>query len=369
MSGLLGTVSNASMTLSISGQSYGQMSPIVENAMATAQRLDLLTEQSSSGLISQTYSGLGAAAATTVLTVSPQISSANAQISEINAVTGPMSVQQNALTSISSLVSGVTSQFASLNTLDSNAVGVVIADAQSALQQVSGLLNTQDGNNYVFGAQDSGEAPVPDASSISSSGFYTQIQSAVASLSASGAAATMSAILGIGSSNAAGTSPFSSGLNASPGLPSVSLSGGEQVTTGIAANSNAFVSSTGIGTTSTGSYMRDILAGLASVASLSPSQIGSADFSSFMSGISTMLRNANGALNADAGALGNVQTALNSKTTGLQNTVTALTNQVANADSVDPASVLSQISSVQTALQSSYQIIASMKTLNLAYYL
>jgi flagellin-like hook-associated protein FlgL len=49
--------------------------------------------------------------------------------------------------------------------------------------------------------------------------------------------------------------------------------------------------------------------------------------------------------------------------------VTALTNQVANADSVDTAATLTQLSSVQTALQSSYQLIAGMKTLNLAYYL
>lgn len=369
MSGLFGAVSNASAMLSISGQSFGPMSPVIENAMATAQRLNLLTEQSSSGLISQTYSGLGAAAAATVLTVSPQISSANAQISEINAVIGPMSVQQNAITSISSIVSGMTSQLVSLNTLNSNASGIVIADAQSALQQVAGLLNTQDGNNYLFAGQDSGEAPIPDPSGIFSSGFYTQIQSAVASLSGSGTTATMSAILGIASSNAAGTSPFSPGLNASPGLPSLSFSGGEQVTTGISANSNAFVSSPGAGATSTGSYMRDILAGLASIASLSPSQLGGTNFSSFISGISTMLQNANATLNQDSGVLGNIQSELNSRSTNLQNTVTALTNQVANADSIDPASVLSQISSVQTALQSSYQIIASMKTLNLAYYL
>lgn len=354
---------------SISGLTYGPMTQIVDNSAQTLQQLDQLTEQASSGLVSQTYAGLGASAAATVLTVSPQISAANAQISEINAATGPMTTQANALTDISSIVTGVVSQLSSLNTLDSSGAGAVISAAQSALQEVAGLLDTQDGDVYVFGGQDSGEAPVPDPDDITSSGFYTQIESAVAGLSSNGAAATGASILAIASSNASGTTPFAAGLTASTGLPSVTLSNGEQVTTGIAANSNAFVTSAGTGTTSTGSYMRDILAGLASIASLSPSQISDSDFSTFVSGVQTTLQSANDTLNDDAGVLGNLQTQLSDTSTNLQSTVTALTNQVSDADSVDTAATLTQLSTVQTALESSYQLIASMKTLNLAYYL
>jgi flagellar hook-associated protein 3 FlgL len=255
---------------SISGQTYGPLTQIIENASATKQQLDKLTEQSSTGLISQTYAGLGGGAAATVLTVSPQISAANAQISAINAVTGPMTTQQNAMTEISSITTGLVSQLDSLNTTNSSSASAVITAAQSALQQVAGLLDTQDGENYVFGGQDNGEAPVPDPNSITNSGFYTQIQTAVAALSTNGTAATNTAILGIASSNTAGTTPFSTGLSASPGLPSLTLENGQQVTTGIAANSNASVTSPGTGTTSTGSYMRDILAGLASIASRLP---------------------------------------------------------------------------------------------------
>jgi flagellar hook-associated protein 3 FlgL len=353
----------------ISGQSYGPMTPIIENASQTAQRLDKLTEQASSGLVSQTYSGLGSAAATIVLTVSPQISAANAQISAINAVTGPMTVQQNALSEISSITSGVVSQLGSLNTLESSAAGSVIDAAQSALQEVASLLNSQDGDAYVFGGQDSGQAPVPDASNMTSSGFYTQIQSAVANLSGNGAAATFAAVLGIASSDASGTTPFAAGLTAATGLPSVTLANGSQVATGIAANSDGFVTSAGAGTTSTGAYMRDILAGLASIASLSPAQISGSEFSGFLSSVRSSLTSANDTLNDDAGVLGNAQTQLSDQATSLQSTVTALTNQVANADSVDTAATLTQLSSVQTALQSSYQLIAGMKTLNLAYYL
>lgn len=355
----------------ISGQTYGPLTQIIENASTTKQQLDKLTEQSSTGLISQTYGGLGGGAAATVLTVSPQISAANAQISAINAVTGPMSTQQAALTQISSITTGVVSQLASLTTLDTSggSASTVIAAAQSALKQIAGLLDTQDGNVYVFGGQDSGEAPIPDPNNITSSGFFTQIQSAVAALSTNGAAATSTAITGIASSNTAGTTPFSAGLSASPGLPSLTLANGQQVTTGIAANSNGFVTSPGAGTTSSGSYMRDILAGLASIASLTPAQVGTANFSSFLTTVQKGLTSANDTLNYDAGVLGNTQTQLTTQGTNLQTTVTALTTQVSNADSVDMAATLTQLSSVQTALQSSYQLIASMKTMNLVNYL
>lgn len=353
----------------ISGLTYGPMTQIIENSSATLKQLDKLTEQASSGLAAQNYAGLGAGAAATVLSVSPQISAANAQISEINAVTGSMSVQQNALSEISSLVSGVVSQLSGLNTLDASGAGDIIDAAQSALQQVASLLDTQDGGVYVFGGQDSGEAPVPDPQNITGSGFYSQIEAAVAGLTANGAAATSSTVLGIGSSNAAGTTPFAAGLTGA-GLPSVTLASGEQVTTGIAASANAFVTSTGAGSTSTGSYMRDILAGLASIAALSPSQVSSGSaFTGFLQSTQSLLQNADSTLNEDAGALGNVQTELSDKSTALQNTVTVLTTQVSNADSVDMAATLSQLSSVQTALESSYQLVASMKTLNLATYL
>lgn len=354
---------------SISGLTYGPMTQIIENSSATLQQLDQFTEQASTGLVAQTYAGLGPGAAQTVLSVSPQISSANAQISEISAATGPMSVQQDALTQISAITSGVVAQLSSLGTLGASGASAVIDNAQSALQQVAELLDTQDGDSYVFGGQDSGQAPVPDPQAIASSGFFTQIQSAIAGLPSNGAAATSAAILGIAGSNAAGTTPFAAGLGASPGLPSVTLANGQQVTTGIAANSNAFVTSAGAGTTSTGSYMRDILAGLASIAALTPSQIGTGNFSTFLQSTQSSLQNANDKLNDDAGVLGNLQTQLTTQSSNLQTTVTALTTQVSNADSVNTAATLSQLSSVQTALESSYQIIASMKTLNLAYYL
>jgi flagellin-like hook-associated protein FlgL len=353
----------------INGQNYGPLTQVINNAIATQQQLTTLTEQSSTGLISQTYAGLGGGAAQTVLSVAPQISSANAQISAINATTGNMAVQQTALTQISSITSGIVSQLSSLNAIDPQNATAVSAAAQAALAQVATLLDTKDGDVYVFGGQDSGEPPIPNPGDITSSSFFTQIQTAIAGLATNGAAATSATTLGIASSNAAGTTPFAAGLTATPALPVVVLANGQLVTTGIAANSNAFVTSPGIGATSTGSYMRDILSGLATIGSLQSGQISATGFQALLLTTQTSLQNANDSLNQDAGVLGDTQTQLTSQATNLGTTVTALTNQLSNADAVDAAATITQISTVQTALESSYQLIASMKTLNLASYL
>ncbi|OYW10880.1 MAG: hypothetical protein B7Z59_05950, partial [Acidiphilium sp. 37-67-22] len=71
----------------------------------------------------------------------------------------------------------------------------------------------------------------------------------------------------------------------------------------------------------------------------------------------------------DAGALGNNQALVNTQISDLQNTYTAFTNQVAGFDQVDMAKTLSQLSSTQTQLQASYQLIAAVKTMSLTQYI
>ena len=75
------------------------------------------------------------------------------------------------------------------------------------------MLDSKDGDTYVFAGQDSGNPPVPNPDQIGSSGFATQIAAAVGGLATTGAAATTASALAIASSNAAGTSPFSAALS------------------------------------------------------------------------------------------------------------------------------------------------------------
>lgn len=354
----------------LGGGSFGLMQQLIAGATATKARLDQLTMQSSTGYVASTYAGLDAASpgtATTALAVAPQIAGITNTIANLNAVTGRMGVQQTALSSISTIASSFMGQLLSVGGGTPQAMDTLAASARQALAQVAGLLDTQSGSVYVFGGQNSDTPPVPNPNDITSSGFFTNIQAAVASLATNGAAATEAATLATASSNAAGVTPFAAGLGAAPALPQVATGNGTMATVGIAANANGFVASAG--TDTTGSYMRDIMRGLATIGSLTSSQVGSANFQGFAQATAASMKNAVTALSQDAGVLGNTQAALASQATGLQQTSTALTNQLAGADQVNMTSTLANLSSTQTQLQASYQIIAAMKTMSLTQYI
>lgn len=350
---------------------YDLLGRVVSDSAATKQRLETLTEQASSGLIGDTYAGLGGAA-TSALALQSAVAQQQTWSNNIDTVTGRMGVAQTALKQISQIASNFFAQTANLNGLDPSNVDSIAADARSALVQVAGLLDTTDGGSYVFAGQDSQNPPVPDADNILTAGFATQIGAAVANLAVAGPAATIAATLGIASSNAAGTSPFSAALSQpAPTLAglraSVQTGAGQHEQVGILASANAVVASTGSSTT--GSYTRDIMRALATLGSLNSGMVSTAGFSQLVADTATGLSGAISALNADAGVMGDQQTALTAQQTGLQDTATALKGQLSTAEDADLASTLSQLSAMQIQLQASYQLIAGLQSLSLTKYL
>ncbi len=190
------------------GAGYGMLRALIANSTAVHQQLDTLTEQVSTGLVSQSYAGLGSGAGIS-LDLNPQLNALSTAQTNINEATGSMQVTQAAMTQIQQIAATFVSDMPNLNNLNSQEVDSIAANARQALTQVVNLLDTQNGNNYIFGGQDSSNPPVPSPNDILTSGFYTQINAAVSALSSNGAAATTSATLLIAGSNVTGTSPFS----------------------------------------------------------------------------------------------------------------------------------------------------------------
>lgn len=344
---------------------------LLNDTASVRQQLDTLLQQAGSGYVSDTYAGLGSNAATS-LAIAPQIAQQQAWQTDINAAGAQMQVAQTALTQLSSIASTFYADTNNLNGLDPATVDSTAQAAQQALQQVASLLDTTDGNLYVFGGQDSTNPPVPGPQNILSSGFFTQIQSAVAGLSGSGAASVIAATLATASSNAPGTSPFSAALSLpattlQAQLPTVATGPGEQVAFAIPASANAFVASTGSSTT--GSYTRDILRALATLGSLSSSQVSDPGFAAVVQDVHTSLGGAITALNQDAGVLGNTQADLQAQGTTLADTVTALQTQLSGAQDANMATTLSQITATQTRLQASYQLLSGLQSYSLAKFL
>jgi flagellar hook-associated protein 3 FlgL len=357
------------MSGNVSGIGFPALGQLTANLTRINQNFDTLIQQASSGLISNTFAGLGATAPI-ALSLGPQIDSLTAAQSNIAAASGPAQVTQTAMTQVGSIAASLAADMPTLDGLNPSAVDTIAATARSDLAQIGDLLNSQYGGVYVFAGQDSANPPVPNADQITTSGFFLQISASVSSLAANGAAATETATLAIASSNTAGTSPFSAYMSqsaASISLSSVSTGDGQSQTIGLLASANTSVVSTGASTT--GSYMRDLMRALATVGSLSSSQVNDPNFASLVSDTQTNVTNLVTAMNTDVGVLGEQQSNLKNLGNTLGDTQTALTGQLSTAQNVDMATTLSNLSLMQTQLQESYQLISAESAMSLVKFL
>lgn len=350
---------------------HGTLGRLVGDAASVRAEMDRLTRQAASGRVADTFAGL-ASAAPTVLDLRPAIATREAWQRNIDAAGGRMAVTQASLERIGAIAQDFYARIPNLNGLDTATIDSVAANARAALREVAGLLNATAGGVYVFAGQDSGHAPVPNPDNILSSGFFAQINAAVANLSVAGAPATAAATLGIAASNASGTSPFSAFLSQSAAAlqgqgSTVAVGARQREATGVLASANGFIASGGGSTT--GSYMRDVMRALATLGALTSAQEGAGGFHELVADTRESLRGAISALAADAGVLGDTQAHLATVRARLGTEATALTGQVSDAEDVDMAATLSRLSLVQAQLQSSYQMIASAQSLSLARFL
>jgi flagellar hook-associated protein 3 FlgL len=348
---------------------YGLLGQLIADNATVHTQLDTLTTQASSGLVSNTYAGLGNAASI-ALDLNPQITRLQTWQSNIDTATGRMGVTQTALTRLQSIASTWVANTNNLNGLNPPEVDTLAAQARTALQEVAGLLNTQDGSVYVFAGQDSANPPVPNPDQITTSPFFTQVQSAVQQLSTLGASGTAASTLATAQSNDPATSPFSSYMSQSAAnlaAPTIQIGINQTVVIGLFASSNEFVQSQGSSTTL--SYTRDLMRALATIGSLTSTQVNDPNFAGLIGDTRTSLTNAVTAMASEAGVLGNTQANLTATQARLSETQTALTTQVGTAQDVDMAKTLSKLSAVQTQLQASYQIIASVNGLSLVKFL
>ena len=349
----------------------GLLAVLISDEQITKQRETTLTQQTADGLVSDSYAGLGTGAEKS-LDLNPQIAHEASWASNITAADGTIQVTQTAMTQLTSIATSFYSQIETASNLDPAGVDSLAASARQALVQVASVLDIKNGESYVFSGQDSANPPVPNPDDILNSGFYTQINAAVGQLSTNGAAATAASTLATASSNATGTSPFSAALS-QPAATVLSLRStatvedNRQVSIGLVAGTNAAVTSTGSSTT--GSYMRDLMRALATIGSLSSAQVNDPNFTPLIQDTQTSLNGAITAMGQEAGVLGNTQSAMDASGSMITDTKTALTVLVSNIQNVDLATVATQLAAAQTQLQASYQMISSATKLSLVSYI
>lgn len=351
------------------GSDYGTLGQLISDSTTVKARLAQLTAQASSGNVSDSYGGYSGAAAQTTFDLSPQISHATALEGNVDVATGRAAVTQTVMTQVQSIASTFYAQIQTLSTLGGTAVDTMAAQAKAALQQVAALLNTKDGSVYVFGGSDTATAPVPAAATITSSPYFTAIQTAVQGLAANGATATLASTMTTATATS-GVTPFAADLQSYPAtVATVQTSDSSAATTvGLLAGQNTLIpASTGASTT--GSYMRDLMRSLATIGSLSGASTTTAGYAAVIADTQQSLQGAVAGLASDSGALGAMQDRLKTAKTQLGEVSTALKTQLGTVQQVDMAATISNLQQVQTQLTASYKLISEVKGLSLANYI
>lgn len=401
---------------------------IALNATQLRDRITDLGEQISTGRKGKTYAAVGVEAPK-AMDLRAEVGRRESYQTTITQTLSKIRISQDILDRIGTIAQKFTADSAKLlGAARNEEIQIQATQAQAAMVEVATLLNEQLNGEYLFGGSDSRNPPIPNPQTIATSGMGQTIRTRVGQLNATNVAAVLADTKTAAQSNEANVTPFSdflrttkwaastayavgdlvvnngniyrvtqagtSGTTSAPtgtgtGItdgsakwdyvqpgsiagatePRVSLLGNdnERVEYGIHANRNAAVVSTG---ETTGSWARDLLRGLASIAGLTPdkAQLGSA-YTSFITTVRNGLQSSVDALALERGSLGTTESRLQSMATQHQNVSTSLTLQLSNLEEVDMAKTISSFQTTQTQLEASYRAIAIAQQLSLTRFL
>jgi flagellin-like hook-associated protein FlgL len=340
-------------------------------AAALRERLELLTRQVADGRKGPAYGDI-APEARRAIDLRAEIARREVWQGAISRTLAQTSVAQTTLGRIEAIATQFYQEAIRLNGMSGASIAAVAASARAAMVEFAMLLNERYAGEYIFGGTDSANPPIPDPAGIATSGMAADIAAAVAGLGGGNAAAVAAATLAAAQSDAPGTTPFSAFLS-DPGRGlteprrSVPSAEGERIPYGLFANRNAAATSTG---ETTGSWSRDILRALATLAALDPSQAGlGADFTALVATVRDGLRSALDALAVERGALGATEQRLAAVAERHRDVTVQLKAQVAAIEEVDMAETISRLQATRTQLEASYRAIALVSGLTLTRFL
>jgi flagellar hook-associated protein 3 FlgL len=341
------------------------------NTILLRERMTQLGDQISTGRKGTSYAALGTEAPKS-MDLRAEIGRREAYGNVIGQTLHKVQVTQKVLDRLGAIAEKFTASAVKLTGLAKpEDIQIQAGQAQAALVEVANLLNEQYGGEYLFGGSDTHNPPVPNADAIATSGMVSGIAAQVALLNGTNAASVIAATKDLAQSDVAGVTPFSeflsTGTGATEGRRTLLANDNDRVEYGILANRNAAVVSTG---ETTGSWVRDLLRGLASVAGLTPdkAQLGT-DYTDFVTNIREGLQSSVDALALERGALGVTETRLQSIQTLHESVTLSLTLQVRDLEEVDMAKTISSFQATQAQLEASYRAISIAQQLSLTRFL
>ncbi|MFM7689179.1 MAG: flagellin [Alphaproteobacteria bacterium] len=341
------------------------------NTILLRERLTQLGDQISTGRKGNSYAALGTDAPK-AMDLRAEIGRRETYQNMIGETLSKVHVTQNVLDRLGAIAERFTANTAKLmGATKPEEIQIQAGQARAALVEVANLLNERYGGEYLFGGTDTRQPPIPDPDGILTSGMASGIATEVGSLTSTNAATVLTNTKALAASDVAGVTPFSTflstGAGATEGRRNLLSSDNERIEYGIAANRNAAVVSSG---ETTGSWARDLMRGLASIAALTPekSQLGEG-YSTFITTVQQGLKSSVNALALERGALGVVEARMDSIRTLHESVTLSLTLQVSEIEEVDMAKTITSFQATQSQLEASYRAISIAQQLSLTRFL
>lgn len=348
---------------------------LTSETMQLRARMENFTRQSTSGLRAERLGDL-AAEIPRAVSLRGEIGRRELYGRTMDQALGRTAVMQDSLDRMTEIARDFRTKAATrINAGDPATLMTVRGDARAALAELAHLLNTRHAGEYLFGGSDLGRPPIPDPEGLATGPMAQAIAAEVAALPAQGVTATLAATRALAQSNAAGVTPFSDFLAADAALPAaeqearrgVPAADGQIIGYGIIAGRNAAAVSGG---ETTGSWARDLMRNLMSLAALDPAQMTDrAAFDGFIGTLRDGLSSAELALGEEAGALGQVEARMAATQRRHDDLSIALARQLSDIEEVDMAEVLTRMQATRNALEASYRAIGSLSGLTLANFL
>jgi flagellin-like hook-associated protein FlgL len=341
------------------------------NTIMLRERMAQLGDQISTGRKGNSYAALGTEAPK-AMDLRAEIGRRETYQNMIGQTLSKVQVTQNVLNRIGTIAEKFAANSTKLmGAAKPEEIQIQAGQAKAALVEIANLLNEEYAGEYLFGGADTRNPPIPNPNTIATTGMAKEIADEVATLDATNATTVLAAITGWATNDDPLITPFSeyleTGEGKTEGRRNLLASDNERIDYGILANRNAAVVSSG---ETTGSWARDLLRGLASIAGLTPekSQLGQS-YTSFVTKVQEGLRSSVDALALERGALGVTEARLESVRTLHESVSVSLTLQVSDLEEVDMAKTITSFQATQTQLEASYRAIAMAQQLSLTRFL
>jgi flagellar hook-associated protein 3 FlgL len=303
--------------------SIAEAQQVVQNLQALQTQGNTLEEQITTGLVSQNYAGI-ASQASQLVSLNAAQSQQQGYIDTINTVNTTLQSMSLATTTIASLVQ----QFGSeLQTNAYNTTGTTVqSQAQALLSDIGDYLNTSDGEGYIFGGSDTTTPPY-DQSGLPSPGDLTT--------SVSGA-------------------PPAGYYAGNDDEAQAQIDTNLSVQYGVSADNPAF---------------EQAIRALNFIANAPAFDVNNATDVANVNQAESLLNTAGTQIQQLTAQIGMQQSELTNAQQVHQQSLTLAQSSISNIEEVNPATAITELDTLQTQMESSYQTVNILQNLTLANYL